>query len=141
MKKLILTVAISAIMTTIAFADKIVAPETLPQEAKAFIEANFNGATATYVEKEFNQYDVQLSDGTDIDFNGKGEWKSIEARTNPLPASVIPAPVAATVSKTHPQAAIMKIEKENGGYEVKLNNMMELIIGNDGTLKGQKIDD
>ena len=42
MKKLILTVAISAIMTTVAFADKIVAPETAVHRYRDMLKSTLN---------------------------------------------------------------------------------------------------
>ncbi len=58
-----------------------------------------------------------------------------------MPASILPANVMATIQRTYPQAAIIKIEKQFTIFEVKLNNMMELYIDNNGTLIGQKFDD
>lgn len=141
MKKLFFTIAMSAFLITTAIADKIISPEKLPLEAKDFIETNFKGVAATYTEKDFDGYEVKLSDGTEIDFRNNGEWESVEAHITPLPVSILPKAVATTVAKTYPQASIMKVEKERSEYEITLNNMMKLYIDKKGILKGQKIDD
>lgn len=141
MKKIILTAIAMLTIATMAFADNVVSPDTLPQAAKDFIAKNFAGATATYVEKEFMKYEVNLSNGTEIEFTSKGEWNKIDAKQAPLPATILPAPVVESITKAHPQAAIMKIEKERGNFEIKLNNNMELYVSPAGKIIGQKFDD
>lgn len=142
MKKILLTLIAMAFIVSNAVADdKVVSPDTLPQAAKAFISSNFAGANATYVEKDFDSYDVQLSNGVKIDFTRKGDWKKVESMQAPVPASVIPAPVADAVAKAHQQAAIMEVEKERGNFEIKLNNMMKLVVNPAGQIIGQKMDD
>ena len=75
MRKIILSVMMTVLMATSAMADdKVVSADTLPQSSQSFIAANFDGATVTYVEKDFDSYDVQLSNGIEIDFKRNGEW-------------------------------------------------------------------
>lgn len=81
-----------------------------------------------------------MADGTQIEFFPNGDWKEVKCYMN-MPASILPANVMATIQRTYPQAAIIKIEKQFTIFEVKLNNMMELYIDNNGTLIGQKFDD
>jgi hypothetical protein len=59
----------------------------------------------------------------------------------PVPTSILPTPVVTSVTKAHPQATIMKVEKERGNFEIKLNNMMELVISPSGKIIAQKMDD
>ena len=35
----------------------------------------------------------------------------------------------------------MKVEKERGNFEIKLNHMMELVISSSGKIIAQKMDD
>ena len=142
MRKIILSVMMTVLMATSAMADdKVVSADTLPQSSKSFIAANFDGVTVTYVEKDFDSYDVQLSNGIEIDFKRNGEWENIESMQTPVPTSILPAPVVTSVTKAHPQATIMKVEKERGNFEIKLNNMMELVISPSGKIIAQKMDD
>ena len=142
MRKIILSVMMTVLMATSAMADdKVVSADTLPQSSKAFIASNFEGATVTYVEKDFDSYDVQLSNGTEIDFKRNGEWENVESMQTPVPTSILPAPVVTSVAKAHPQATIMKVEKEHGNFEIKLNNMIELVISPSGKIIAQKMDD
>ena len=142
MKKNILAVMIMVLVATSAMADdKVVSADTLPQSSKSFITSNFGDATATYVEKDFDGYDVQLSNGMNIDFARNGEWESVESMQAPVPTSILPEPVVASVTKAYPQATIMKVEKERGNFEIKLNNMMEFVVNPTGKIIGQKMDD
>ncbi len=141
MKKLILAALVFGLMAAGALAkDMVVSPAALPQTAQTFIQQNFKNANIIYVEQDWDDFEVRLSDGTEIDFHINGDWKEVKAYGTPLPTSILPAPVANAVKKAHPQAVIMKIEKEWNGYEIKLNNMMEMLIMADGTLVGQKLD-
>ncbi len=141
MKKILTIIAMVFIVSNAIADDKVVSPDTLPEPAKAFIASNFAGANATYVEKDFDSFDTQLSNGVKIDFTRKGDWKKIESMQAPVPASVLPTPVSSAVAKAHPQAAIMEVEKERGNFEIKLNNMMKLVVNPAGQIIGQKMDD
>ena len=75
MKKIgLILVTLVLALATVSADDRIVSAESLPQKAKDFIAANFAGKTVQYVEKEFNEYEVQLNDRTQIKFKGNGEW-------------------------------------------------------------------
>ncbi len=86
-------------------------------------------------------YEVQLSNGVEIEFLRNGEFKEIEGNYVALPFEILPQSVANTVGKTYPNTVITKIKRKWNFYEVKLNNMMELYIDANGQLLGQKFDD
>ncbi|WP_295160325.1 PepSY-like domain-containing protein [uncultured Brachyspira sp.] len=59
-----------------------------------------------------------------------------------IPLNQVPQAVIATAKKTYPQAEIWAVEMEHYNiYKVKMNNMMELYIDNNGQLLGQEWDD
>ena len=66
---MVLVVALAAVSAR----DKIVSADQLPKTAQDFISANFAGKTVQYVEKDFNEFEVQLSDRTEIKFGGNGD--------------------------------------------------------------------
>lgn len=113
---------------------------SIPQNAQNFIKQHFPNIEVTYIERDWDDIEVYLSNGTQIEFFPNGDWKEVKCYMN-MPSSILPANVMATVQRTYPQAAIIKIEKQFTIFEVKLNNMMELYIDNNGTLIGQKFDD
>lgn len=113
---------------------------SIPQNAQNFIKQHFPNIQVSYIERDWDDIEVYLADGAQIEFFPNGDWKEVKCYMN-MPASILPANVMATIQRTYPQAAIIKIEKQFTIFEVKLNNMMELYIDNNGTLIGQKFDD
>ena len=113
---------------------------SIPQNAQDFIKQHFPNIEVSYIERDWDDIEVYLANGTEIEFFPNGDWKEVKTYAN-MPDSILPQNVMATVRRTYPQAAIIKIEKQFTIFEVKLNNMMELYIDNNGTLIGQKFDD
>lgn len=121
--------------------DIYIMPEQLPQNALQFIQKYFPNVNILYAEMDKKGYEVQLSNGVEIEFLRNGEFKEIEGNYVALPFEILPQSVANTVGKTHPNTVITKIKRKWNFYEVKLNNMMELYIDANGQLLGQKFDD
>lgn len=98
----------------------------LPSEARSFIENYFPSADILSIvqEKEDGrkEYQVKLSDGTDMEFDEDGEWTNIECYFNPLPTGILPANVITKVEELHPEAYINGVEKELGGYVVEVTD-------------------
>ncbi len=141
MKKLgLILVALVLAVATITADDRIISAEKLPQKAKDFIAANFAGKTVQYVEKDFNEYEVQLSDRAEITFKGNGEWENVKSYEG-LPASILPAAVGTYLTSNFADAKIVEVEKDWNRIEVKLSTRMEVYFDKDGTFLGQKFDD
>ena len=121
--------------------DIYIMPEQLPQNALQFIQKYFPNVNILYAEMDKKGYEVQLSNGVEIEFLRNGEFKEIEGNYVALPFEILPQRVANTVGKTYPNTVITKIKRKWNFYEVKLNNMMELYIDANGQLLGQKFDD
>lgn len=121
--------------------DIYIMPEQLPQNALQFIQKYFPNVNILYAEMDKKDYEVQLSNGVEIEFLRNGEFKEIEGNYVALPFEILPQSVANTVGKTYPNTVITKIKRKWNFYEVKLNNMMELYIDANGQLLGQKFDD
>lgn len=98
----------------------------LPSEARSFIENYFPGADILSIvqEKEDGrkEYQVKLSNGTDMEFDEDGEWTNIEFYFSPLPTGILPANVITKVEELHPEAYINGVEKELGGYVVEVTD-------------------
>lgn len=96
----------------------------LPGEARSFIENYFPSADILSIvqEKEDGrkEYQVQLSDGTEMEFDEDGAWTNIECYYSPLPTGILPATVIAKVEELHSGAYINGVEKEQGGYVVEV---------------------
>ncbi len=142
MKHILLSIVITAIITTFAVAQNIPnAAGMLPKNVQSFIQQHFKNANVINTEYDDDDFEVRLSNGVKIEFYINGEWKEIKAYGNPLPNSILPAPVLNTLKKQFPNVAVFKVEKEWNGYEISLSNMMQVFIDGNGTFLGQKFDD
>ena len=140
MKKNVLITAIMMISAAAMFADKVISPEQLPQQAKELISSNFPGKTIQFVEADFNEYEIQLNDGTELQLSGSGDWQEIKSYTG-VPANMLPSEITNYVAKNYPNILILKAEKDWKNIEIKLSNRMELYFDTNGKLLGQKYDD
>ena len=142
MKKLSIFLASLFILSASSlFADMVVPPSALPQQANTFIQRVFPGAQIWKVERDGRKFDVQLSNGVSIDFLGNGDWQNIDSEYAPIPDAAFPAAVIQAVKNAYPQAAVIDAEKEWGNYKLKLNNMMELMVTGNGQIMRQKFYD
>lgn len=115
----------------------------LPIPAQLFVKQYFADATYSRVEKEkddgFWEYEVWLSDGSQVEFNEKGEWTSVECKYSEIPVGIIPTVIAEDIAKRHPDLKPYKIEKEVGGYEIDIPGY-DLYYSNNGIFIRAEID-
>lgn len=103
----------------------------LPVAAQTIIKNNFKADVSHIkIEKEWgsvSEYDVVLTDGSEITFDSKGNWKDIEVgRNQSVPAKLVPDAIANYVKQNQKKANITGIEKKRSGYEVELSNGVEM---------------
>lgn len=102
----------------------------LPQKAQEFIKQNFPKNEVSYakVEKEFmdKKFEVVFVNGDKVEFDKNGAWKEVDCKFSVVPDNIIPKQIKAHLNKQYPEAKILKIERDSKGYEVKLNNRLEL---------------
>ena len=48
--------------------------EAVPAEVKSYVEANYSGAEIISWERDNDEQEVELSDGTDLEFDSKGKF-------------------------------------------------------------------
>lgn len=96
----------------------------LPETARTFIRQNFPHTTILSAEKEkedgVKQYNVRLADGTEIEFDAKGNWKSIECEFSVLPEAALLPTISGYITENYPGSKAYKIDKKYGGYEVEI---------------------
>lgn len=114
----------------------------LPQKARTTL-ANYFKAGVNHIKIESkafggNEYDVILNDGTEVEFDSRGEWKEIDCGTKAVPSKLILPAIAKYVKQNYPSGTIVKIEVGSRHYEVELNNGIDLKFGRDGRF--QKVD-
>ena len=100
--------------------------EDLPSEARSFVETYFPGVNIVSIIREKDdgqkEYQVKLSDGTDMEFDEDGTWRSIECYFSKLPQGILPATVVAKVDELHPEGYINGVDRELGGYQVEVTD-------------------
>ena len=137
MKKIIFTLVVSLFAFTAFAQDMPIQPNQLPANAQSFISSTFSGATIVAAQKDRDEFEAALNNGTKITFALNGEWDSIESYSV-LPAGILPAVVEAAANAQG--GNIVKIDKDFGYYEVKLQNNVELKIDLNGKILKREID-
>ncbi len=135
-KIFILTLVCLMLSATAMADDRPINANQLPAAAKTFIKKHFPQDQVVEAEMEKNfrstKYDVKLSSGAEVDFNGKGTWISIDCNQSAVPAAIIPAAIKKYVNTKYKGQQIVKIERETYGYEVELSNDLELKFNRQG---------
>lgn len=116
----------------------------LPKAAQTVIKNNFKSKVSVVkIDQDFgrvSEYEVVLTDGSEISFDRNGNWKNVEVAVNgKIPAAFIPSAISNYVKKTQKGLSIVGIEKDRKGYEVQLSNGIEMKFDKQG--KFLKFDD
>lgn len=109
----------------------------LPRAAQSVLKKNFkSNVSVVKIDKDFgrvSEYEVVLSDGAEVTFDSKGNWKDVEvAADKSVPAGFVLKPISDYVSKNHKGAKIVGVDKNRSGYEVQLNNGIEMKFSTSG---------
>lgn len=144
MKKifLVLMLLVSGTLLSQAFVDSYdIDRKKLPQTAQDMLEEHFpNGVIAMIkIDRGFlkkTEYDVKLLNGTKIEFNSSGKWKSVDCKNRAVPTGLVMKPIRSYVEKKFPGVKIVKIDKTSRGYEIELSDDIELRFDHLGIFKG-----
>lgn len=103
--------------------------EQLPAEAKTFIKQHFKSPfhhAIKEVETRSISYKAVLENNTEIEFTEAGRWLEVNGKGNPVPLSLVQKQISDYVLINYPAEAIIKIERENTGYEVEVTSGTDL---------------
>ncbi len=130
-----------AILSLTACAQKSVITENdLKPESQSFLKEYFPNNPVSYIILDSDKdYDVTLNTGIKVEFDRKGAWESVDCALSPVPNGIIPAKISNYISQKFPNQFVTEISKEFNGYDVELNNGLELEFSSDGEFK--RIDD
>lgn len=110
----------------------------LPASAQKFIDSHFSSETILYTTKYTSvfttKYKVRTQNGTEIEFREDGTWD--EAEGHNLPLTFVPKKIKKYVESKFSTSSVTKIEKEKRGYEIELNDDLELYFDTEGNFKG-----
>lgn len=141
MKRFITVFAIFAALAFSAKADeRPIDVGQLPKASINFLNDHFANVEVLYatVERELldTDYEVRLTDGTTLDFDGRGNWTEISNKRSGVASTILPSAVGEYTSAQYPGEKFIKVERNRHGYEVKLTNGLELHFTNDGKMIG-----
>ena len=141
MKKILaLLVCLLTISTGVrADDDRPVRFDQLPAKAQAYVKKYFpqEKVALAKMEKDFfdKKYEVIFASSSKVEFFKDGTWKEVDCKYSAVPEAVIPEAIIPEailryVKATYPDHKVVKIEKEDRGYEAKLANGMKLEFDN-----------
>lgn len=130
MKKVLSLLVLAIVAIQFSFATDVITKDMnqLPLPARNFINRHFTKPEVSHIKinqdrMEPTKYEVLLVDGTEIEFDSKGNWEEVSVKKGQVvPASVIPG-FAADYLKAHNfvSEGVTKVERDRKGYEVELS--------------------
>lgn len=130
MKKFLSLLVLAIIAVQFSFAKDVITKDMnlLPLTARNFINAYFTKPQVTHIKidkdmMETTKYEVLLMDGTEIEFDSKGNWEEVTAMKGKLlPVSLVPG-FAVDYLKAHKftNEGVRKVERDRKGFEVELS--------------------
>ncbi len=142
MKKILAIFATFVAITSVALADEFTQDVSkLPQVAQDFLKSNFPTTKVVGIEIDRNffflkDYEAHLTDGTVVEFNGKGEWTSLQNKTLGVPVALVDKNIAAYVLAKYPTEKIISLEKEKYGFKIELSSDLDIKFDSNGNFIG-----
>jgi len=101
----------------------------IPIEISTFKDTYFPTETIVqaYLNSDFSEYEIYLSNGFEIEFNQSFEITEIDGYSK-IPDVLIPQAILNYVNTNYPNNEIFEWELEYNIQEVKLNNRIELLF-------------
>ena len=139
-KAILLMVAMMAIsFNAKADHDQIINFNEMPEAAQALLKQYFADKVPLVVTVDWDDYTIVYDSGEKVEFDKQGNWKEINCRTSGVPVELIPEQIKSHINATFPGAMVLKLDRNRRGYEVKLNNGLE--VEYDPTFQVIDIDD
>ena len=103
----------------------------LPATAQTTIQQNFKAKLSVIKIDSgitgISEYEVVLTDGTEITFDRNGEWRDIEvAIGKKVPDYFVPQTIRNYIKANNQNRKVVSIEKNRNTYEVELENGVEM---------------
>ena len=106
--------------------DQVITFDQMPEVAQALHKQYFAGKVPLVVTVDWDDYTIRYESGEKVEFDKQGNWKEIDCRASQVPVELIPEEIKANIAATFPGTIILKIDRNRRGYEVKLNNGLEV---------------
>lgn len=124
---LILMLAISASAIKLPFDKYTIKRSELPAIAQQMLDEHFPKKKVSMIKVDRHllkktDYDVKLTDGTEIEFNNKGEWTRVDCKKKAVPEALVSNTVKKNVEKKFPNEKITSVHKRALYHEICLSN-------------------
>lgn len=147
MKKILSLLVIAIVAVQFAFAADVITKDInqLPLSARNFINKHFSKPQISHIKidsemLDSKKYEVLLSNGTEIDFDKKGNWLEVDAKKGKVPAALVPTFVRDYLKANNfTNEYVTKIERARKGVEAELNTGLSFKFDKNG--KFRKADD
>lgn len=134
-KFLILALVFATTISACGKEDKPIQKSQLPKNSQEFVDQHFTDLQIAHIIKDYDSYDVKFTNGYDVEFNKKGEWKEVDCELDAVPAAIIPTNIADYVKTNFATSFIVRISKEYNHYDVELSTDLDLEFNLDGTYR------
>lgn len=147
MKKILLFLTALLLSVGVAYADKYtINRDNLPAQAQEMLTKHFPKAKVAMIKVDRHllkktDYDVKLVNGTKIEFNNAGRWTSVDCKTRAVPDALVPKSIRNYVKKNFDGVKITQIERKLKGFEVELEDGIELTFDTLGNFKKMEMED
>ncbi|MBQ4367798.1 MAG: PepSY-like domain-containing protein [Muribaculaceae bacterium] len=106
--------------------DQVIAFNQLPAAAQTLLKEHFATKVPLVVTMDWDDYTVVYDSGEKVEFDKQGNWKEFDCRPSRVPSALIPEQIKSHIQTTFPGTTIIKLDKNRRGYEVKLNNGLDV---------------
>ena len=108
----------------------------MPAGVQKVVKDNFNANVASATTENnaigSDEYEVILVDGTKVKFEGEN-WEEVKVPAGQsVPDYFVMEPIRTYVQQNQPGQTIVKIDRDDKGYEVEMSNGVELKFDNQG---------
>lgn len=106
--------------------DQVITYNQLPQAAQTLLKQHFADKVPLIVTMDWDDYTIMYETGEKVEFDKQGNWKEFDCRSSMVPSALIPEQIKAHIRATFPGTTIIDLDRNRRGYEVKLNNGLEV---------------
>lgn len=123
---LLMAAILTMSLTMSADDDRIITFDQMPLTSQTFLKQHFSNKVPLVLTVDHDDYTIVYESGEKIEFDKKGNWKDVECYSSTVPAEIVPEQITTYVKSNYPGKVIIKIERRRMGYEIKLNDGMEI---------------
>lgn len=106
--------------------DRVITFDQLPAPAQAMLKQHFGDKVPLVITADRSDFNVMYQSGEKVGFDKKGNWREIECKRSSVPEALVPEQIKAAVKKSFPGTTIQKIDRDRRGYDVELDNGLDL---------------